>query len=157
MPQTYSRVAGSGNTVLLVNGQRIAFMDAFSDTPPKAVGMGAEVIQGIDDKHPVEIVTANAVGAGTLQLTLVELWDEEVWERISGYSGARTLLDVYEANLTGDEITAQRIIRQPNGDRRGAVYHGCKITNVEEAENIRKDTMTLSKNVTMMYLKRTVF
>ena len=156
MPQTRSRVVGSGNTILLVNGQRVAFMTNVQDTPPTVIG-GPDVIQGIDDKHPVEIVTANALGVGTLVLTLVELWDENVWERIVGYAGATTLLDVYERNLQNDDITCQKIIKQPNGDRRGKVYHGCKIISVTEGETISATSMTKSPTLTMNYLKYTTF
>ena len=156
MPQTRSRIVGSGNTVLLVNGQRIAFMTSVADTPPTAVGQ-SQVIQGIDDKYPVEIVTANAVGVGSLTLSLVELWDENVWERILGFAGAATLRDVYERNLQNDDITGQKIIKMPNGDRRGKVYHGCKIISVSEGETITNEAMTTKPTITMNYLKVTAF
>jgi hypothetical protein len=150
MPQTQSRVVGSGNTILLQNGREIAFLASVDDAAPKPVGTTA-VIQPLDAKHPVEIVTSNAVGAGTLTLRLVELWDAEAWQRLVNYENAQSILDVYEANRGTGQIQFKKIIKAPNGRKRGKVYMGCIITNVTEDESVTIDQMTKSVTVTVQY------
>jgi hypothetical protein len=152
MPQTKTRVVGSGNTVLRVNHKAIAFLMSFGDTAP-AVVAGAKVIQGIDDKHPREIITANAVGGGTLSLSMVELWDAEAWQTIlTDFRNANNILDVFEAQRRmRDTITCEKLIRLPNGNYRGKVYHGCVITAITEDENVAIETMEKSISIIVQY------
>jgi hypothetical protein len=150
MPQTKSRVVGSGNTILLQNGREIAFLAEVSDVAPTVVG-GPVTIQPLDAKHPVEIITANAVGAGTLTLSLTELWDAEAWQRLINYESAQNLLDVYEANRAKGQIQFKKIIKAPNGRKRGKIYMGCTITNVAEGETVAIGTMNKTVTITVMY------
>jgi hypothetical protein len=175
MPQTKSRIVGSGNTVLQAqDGKNIAFLKSVQDTPPTPLGGGAGgsavVIQPLDAQYPVEIVTSNAVGAGTLTLTLIEVWEEEAWQRIIGYKDAKSLVGetavrgandsriiprkgVFDLN-TGD-LKLTKIITTPSGVTRGKVYTGCVITNVEEGETVEIGSMTKDVTVTVMYTKVT--
>ena len=138
MSQSKTRVGGSGYTVMSWQGQQLAWLQTLNDTAPTAVAP-AQAIQPIDEKHPVEIITAQAVGAGTLQLTFFELWNGPVWAQLPGFEGTNNLLDVLERQLTLGEITCRKIIKNPNGTYRTRVYHNC----------LDGDTRFLTANGTM--------
>ena len=131
------------------------FCNSVTDTAPTPV-TAAKPIQGIDDMVPREIITATAFGGGSLQLSIVEVWDTEVWQNIvSDFANATTLsgkgglFDVQ--NKMADYITCTKLIHKPNGDVRGKTYHGCVITAVNEAETIDIGTMEKTPTVTIQY------
>jgi len=150
MSQSKTRVGGSGYTVMSWQGQQLAWLQTLNDTAPTAVAP-AQAIQPIDEKHPVEIITAQAVGAGTLQLTFFELWNGPVWAQLPGFEGTNTLLDVLERQLTLGEITCRKIIKNPNGTYRTRVYHNCVITDFDESETVNIGSLSLPKSIRVQY------
>lgn len=138
-------------------GTRLAYLQTLQDTPPQPVA-GAQVVQAIDDETPQEIVTAMAVGAGTIRLTFYELWNEPVWSRLPGLEGTNNLLEVLKRQITLGEVTCRKLIRAPQSPNgiRARVYHGCVLTDIDEGEQINIGTMTLPKTITMQYVKTTV-
>lgn len=155
--QSNVRVGGSGFTTMTFRGTRLAYLQTLQDTPPQPVA-GAQVVQAIDDETPQEIVTAMAVGAGTLRLTFYELWNEPVWARLPGLEGTNNLLEVLKRQITLGEVTCRKLIRAPQSPNgiRARVYHGCVLTDIDEGEQINIGTMTLPKTITMQYVKTTV-
>jgi hypothetical protein len=136
-------------------GTRLAYLQTLQDTPPQPVA-GAQVVQAIDDESPQEIVTAQAVGAGSLRLTFYELWNEPVWSRLDGLAGTNNLLEVLKRQITLGEISCRKLIRSPSGLIRARVFHGCVLTDIDEGEQVNIGTMTLPKTITMQYIKTTI-
>ncbi len=150
MSESKVRVAGSGFTTMLFQNQRLAYLQVMQDTPPTPVAT-AQAIQPIDESVPLEIVTAMAVGVGTLRCTFYELWNEPVWSKLPGLEGTFNLLDVLKRQVTLGSITMQKIIRSPSGIMRARVYHNVVVTDIDEGENVNIGSMTLPKTLTFQY------
>lgn len=154
MAESKTRIGGSGFTSFSFKGQRLAYLQTLNDQPPRPVGQTA-VVQPIDESVPLEIVTAQAVGAGTLQLRFYEVWNTPVWAQLPGFESTNNLLEVLKQQIQQGEISCRKVVRSPSGVTRARVYHGCVITDVDEGESISIETMTLPKTITMMYTHTT--
>lgn len=150
MAESKVRIGGSGFTVMTWRGQRLAYLQTLQDAPPQPVAQ-AQAIQPIDEPEPMEIVTAQAVGAGTLRMTFYELWNQPVWELLPGLEGAHNLLQVLQRQVQLGEITCRKIIKVPNGAYRTYVYNGCVIVDIDQGEQVNIGTMSLPKTITMQY------
>lgn len=150
MAQSKVRVVGSGYTVMTFNGQRLAYLATIAERPPRPV-KGAEQIQPIDEAHPIEIVTAQAVSGGSLTLTFYELWNAPVWAALPGFSGTTTIIEVLRRQLEMGEITLQKVIKNPTGAFRTRVYHGCVITEIDESETVNIQQISVPKTVTIEF------
>lgn len=150
MVASVTRIGGSGFTTMMWNGQRLAYLQVMQDTPPAPVA-NAQAVQPIDEAVPIEIVTAMAVGVGTLRTTFYELWNEPVWSMLPGLAGTYNLLTVLQAQINMGAVTMQKVIRSPTGFMRSLVYHNVVITDIDAGENINIGTMTLPKTLTMQY------
>ena len=150
MSQSKVRVGGSGFTVMTWQGTSLAYLQTTDDRAPQAVQQ-AEAIQPIDAEHPIEIITAQAVRAGTITLTFYEIWNQPVWAALPGFEGTNNLLDVLKRQLTLGEITCRKIIKNPNGSYRTRVYHNCVIVDFDESERVDIGTMSLPKSVRIQY------
>lgn len=148
--QSKTRIGGSGYTVLTWQGQRLAWCQSTNDRAPQPVAP-AQAVQPMDEPHPVEIVTAQAVGAGTMELTFFELWNAPVWATLPGFEGTTNLLDVLRRQVSLGEITIRKVIKSPTGTPRTRVYHNCVITDFDESERVEIGTMTLPKTVRVQY------
>jgi hypothetical protein len=154
--ESKTRVGGSGFTTMTFRGTRLAYLQTLQDTPPQPVA-GAQVVQSIDEATPMEIVTAMAVGAGTMRMTFYELWNEPVWAKLPGLENTNTLLEVLQRQMTINEVRCSKLIRSPSsGIYRVRNYHGCVITDIDEGEQVNIGTMTLPKTITMQYIKTTI-
>lgn len=111
----------------------------------------AQAVQPMDESVPLEIVTAMAVGVGTLKCTFYELWNGPVWAMLPGLGGTSNLLQVLQAQINLGTVTMQKVIRSPTGIMRSRVYHNVVITDIDEGENINIGTMTLPKTITLQY------
>lgn len=154
--QTRTRVVGSGFTTFNYRGQPIAFLDGFADSGQRPVA-GAEPVHPIGAKFPVEIATARALMAGTLTITIRELWNEPVWYQLVGLSGTPDIVSVYEALAAApSEVTCQMLIKPPGSSTwRGKTYHNCVITDIADDEQVVIGTMTIARNITLMYTHTT--
>lgn len=150
MSESKVRIGGSGLTTMLFQNLRLAYLQVMQDTPPTPVAQ-AQGIQPIDESVPLEIVTALAVGVGTLRCTFYELWNEPVWSTLPGLEGTANLLDVLKRQVTLGTITMQKVIKSPSGFMRARVYHNVVITDIDEGENINIGTMSLPKTLTFQY------
>lgn len=150
MAESKVRIAGSGFTTMLFQNQRLAYLQVMQDTPPTPVAT-AQAVQPIDESVPLEIVTAMAVGVGTLRCTFYELWNGPVWAALPGLEGTANLLDVLKRQVTMGTVTMQKIIKSPSGIMRARVYHNVVITDIDEGENVNIGTMTLPKTLTFQY------
>lgn len=148
--ESKSRIGGSGFTTMLWQGQRLAYLQVLQDTPPTPVAT-AQAVQPIDEPMPLEIVTSQAVGVGTLRVTFYELWNSPVWSTLPGLEGTNNLLDVLKRQIQLGNVTMQKIVKSPSGIMRARVYHNCVVTDIDEGENVNIGTMTLPKTLTVQY------
>ncbi len=153
--ESKTRIGGSGFTTMTYRGTRLAYLQTLQDTPPQPVA-GAQVVQAIDEAVPQEIVTALAVGAGTLRLTFYELWNEPVWSKLPGLEQTNTLLEVLQRQVSLGEVRCTKLIKSPSGIYRVRNYHNCVLTDIDEGEQVNIGTMTLPKTITMQYTKTTI-
>ena len=135
---------------MLWNGTRLAYLQVMQETPPSPVAT-AQAIQPIDESVPLEIVTAMAVGVGTIRCTFYELWNEPVWSMLPGLQNTINLLEVLKAQVAMGSVTMQKIIKSPTGVMRSKVFHNVVITDIDEGENVNIGTMTLPKTLTFQY------
>ncbi len=150
MPESKVRLGGSGLTVLSWQGQTLSYLQTIQDTAPTPVATAVPV-QSITDEVPSEIVTARAVGPGTLRLTFYEEWNTAVWQKLPGFSSANSLLDVLKAQLAIGSITCRKIIKVPGGNARVKVYQNCMITDIDDGEQVNISSMVMPKGITVMY------
>lgn len=159
------RVGGSGFTAFYWNGKPIAFAQSVTVTTPQPV-INPSVIQPMDARYPLQVITAGAIKEGYLNVQLLELYKSKVWDRLLEVAGvdktANDLADVFYALAGLDKpINAMKIIIPPasvqgeNIAPYGEVYHNCVITNIEDNENIDVRTMEIVKNVTMAFTHTT--
>jgi len=148
--ESKSRIGGSGFTTMLWQGQRLAYLQVMQDTPPTPVAT-AQAVQPIDEPKPLEIVTSQAVGVGTLRVTFYEMWNSPVWSALPGLEGTNNLLEVLKRQISMGNVTVQKIVKSPNGIMRARVYHNCVVTDIDEGENVNIGTMTLPKTLTIQY------
>lgn len=153
----HGRVGGSGFTWFNFGGNVVAFAQALSITSPAPVA-DAVAVQPLNWRRPAEIVVPRAIGAGTLTVTGIEMWNQSVWHRLKGLDQAIDLADVFQLmwNRGNADLTASVVVDPPPG--RGSsgrkyfrTYHGIKVTNIDDGENIDITTMLLAKTVTFMY------
>lgn len=159
MPNTQTRLVGSGFTTFNYRGQRIAWMDILQDTGQELVNPMPEPIIPIDHVHAVEIAVCRALNPGTLTASIRELWAGPVWNQLAGLAGTNDLLDVYAA-LSADptEVTCQMLIKTPGGGAwRGKNYHGCTISSIDDGEQVRVGIISIAKNINIMYTHTTPF
>lgn len=155
MAAPQSRIAGSGLTVMSWRSERLAYLQTLQDTPPQPVA-GAQVVQPLDARVPLEIVTALAVGAGTLRLTFYELFRSTVWAALPGLEDTNNLIEVLERQLSLGAVSCRKIVVDPLlGEMRARVYHNCVITDIDEGEQVNIGTLTLPKTLTIQYTHTT--
>ena len=148
--ESVTRIGGSGFTTMLFQNLRLAYLQVIAETPPTPVAQ-AQAVQPIDESVPLEIVTAMAVGVGTLKCTFYELWNEPVWSELPGLAGTTNLLDVLKRQVTLGSITMQKVINSPSGIYRAKVFHNVVIVDIDEGETITIASMTLPKVLTFQY------
>lgn len=169
------RVGGSGFTVFKWQGQPIAFAQTLSHQSPQPVAAPV-AIQPLDAQRPLNIVTPAAIGPGTLQVALYELFNEKVWDRIMEIVDRKPspnslpyyndLADVFtrlaHVSPKNGGLVCSRIVYPPTdygntsaGRHYADNYHGCKITDVRDDENIEIGTMDLAKVMTIQYTHTT--
>jgi hypothetical protein len=153
MPASRTRIGGL--TSFSWQGSVLAWAQTVQDTAPAPVA-AAQAIQPLDQIHPVEIVTAQAVGAGTLRLTMYELWNGPIWQQLPGLGNAATLLDVLTTQISLGNVSCRKIISKPDGTYRTKVYLNCVITDADDGESITISTMTLPKTLTLQYTQYTM-
>src|SRR4051812_4385000 len=98
--QQRARVLGSNYTTFRYAGQNIAYLEMLNDGGQSPVGQGRNGGPGFDFvpplgyRPPTEIVTSRAINGGTLQLSIREIWHQEVWQQMAGLAGSNDILEV---------------------------------------------------------------
>lgn len=178
MTSTKTRLTGQGRTIVFFGGPDghipLNFVQMINETPPELVAE-YRPIQPIDWAHPAEIMTAMAMGAGTVELDFFETWSEQSWNRLHGglntlggrargSSANDTILDVVRAveNARGGIYLSKLIVTpQVSGEqtvdhhRRAVLYMNAKIVRVADGEaNTTVESMEQPKRVTFAYTHR---
>ena len=174
------RISGSGFTVFTWDDKPILFAKQISHTSPTPVAPTKE-IHPMDEPYPVELVTSQAAGMGTLTLQLYELYGAQVWERLASYlggdpAGSASLardsvigsghgpVDIVGIfNAVSNSPTPIRIVKYIKPPQiRGKVmkpyteeYHNCVISNVEDGEEIEIGKLEILKNIIVNYTHMT--
>jgi hypothetical protein len=158
IPGQRPRVFGSGFTVFHWDdgtGEKvIAFADqvqTFGVTPVA----DAQVIQPMNAVRPVEIVTPAAHTNGRIVLTLTELYNQAVWQRLASLTRANDIIDIMRTIAgSGNGIKISQYVTPPTGIGNGAyleTFHECVVTRVQDDSTIRIDTMTVNKEVELWF------
>jgi hypothetical protein len=161
MPETKTRMAGSGRTAFFFNGFQIAWLDSFTDSGQAPVGAegGMEVVHPIGKRHPQEIVTSRALSAGTLTVSVRELWNSKWWHQFRGLAGTQDVVAVWQKIAARkNSLTAAIVIRRGGKVLRGRQFHGVMPQPFDDGETggpITLGSLTIARNMTFTYLKRT--
>jgi len=156
MPNSQTRVVGSGFSVMRWNGQKIAFLETVQDNGQSPVNTVTPV-QPLDEPYPIEFAVPRAMNAGTLSFSIRELWDRPVWQHLSGLETANDLLGVWSvmSRMPGT-ITCQTIIKPPQGNYwRLKTYHNVVITDIDDSETLAIGSMTVAKTIACFYTHAT--
>jgi hypothetical protein len=161
------RVGGSGFTAFYWNNSVIAFAQRISVRQPEAI-TNPSVIQPLDARYPLQIITPGAIGAGYLEVEMLELYNQKVWDRMVEVATgsavrANDLADVFFALASVSQpISAVKMIVPPQnlqGDTSlkayGEIYHNCVITNINDGEAIDVRSMEIVKGITIAYTHMT--
>jgi hypothetical protein len=153
------RVVGSNYTTFQFAGRSIAYLEEIQDSGQRALsngGQGYEFIHPIGYRTPTDIVTSRVLDGGTVQLAIREVWHEEVWQQMSGLSGARDIVEIFTALArTPQYVTMAKIITPPDGKRYGKTYHRCVIVDVQDGETIQIGSLSVAKGITVAYTHTT--
>jgi hypothetical protein len=157
----HGRVGGSGFTYFKYRSAVVAFAQALTIQSPAPVA-DAVAVQPLNYRRPAEIVTPRAIGPGTLTVTGYEVWNASVWHQLAGLGKAIDLADVFQVmwNSGNNDLVAHVVVDPPigkgtKGKKYLRNYHGIKITNIDDSEQIDITTMLLQKTVTFMYTHTT--
>lgn len=152
------RLLGSGRTVFHWDdgaGERIiAFanqVQTFGVTPVA----DPQVIHPMNATRPVEIVTPMAHTNGRIVLTLTELYNQAVWQRLASLTNANDIVDIMTTIAAmNNGIKISRYVTPPTGVG-GSPYletfHECVVTRIQDDETITVETMTVDKEVELWY------
>jgi hypothetical protein len=182
LPDTSARLGGSAKTILYFGGPdgnvQIAYTESYTETPPELVAQH-QFIHPLDWQVPPEIMVAQAMNGGLIELELIENWSEQVWNRFGGAlrklagtvrgggaNASDTILDIVRAiSIADGPMFITKIIDTPhssterlggsNPHRRATFYMNVKIVRVADGDqNLRRDTMQVTKRVTCAYTHR---
>ena len=166
------RVGGSGFTAFHWQHKVIGFAQTIGHQSPQPVAPPV-AIQPMDQQHPLEIITPAAVGPGTLQIQIYEMYNQKVWDeimRVTDVSFPQSIQtnrqqfynDLSEVFIRlsniGKGITCTKVIYPPNKVQTGVKnqfyadnYYNCKITDIRDDEQIDIGSMEIIKNMTVQY------
>lgn len=150
-----ARNLGSNYTTFRYKGQSIAYLESVADSGQAPVAPG-QAVHPLGYRHPTEFVVARAVDAGTLTVTIREMWREEIWQQLAGLANSNDIVDVFEAIAqTPNPITCTKIITPPIGSRYGKTYHNCVISDIQDGETFDIRTLSVAKTLTIAYTHTT--
>jgi hypothetical protein len=153
------RTVGSNYTMFTWNGSPIAYLESITDSgqaPFANNGRGFEFIHPLGYVAPTDIVTTRALDGGTLELSIRELWNLEVWQHLSLLANAHDIVEVFRALArTPQYITCTKVISPPNGVRRGKVYHRCVVVGIEDGDTVSIGALSIAKRIQIAYTHTT--
>ncbi|MFE0490210.1 hypothetical protein [Streptomyces griseoaurantiacus] len=124
-------------------------------------GQAYAFIQPLGARTPVEIATSRVLGGGTLQLMVQELWNQAIWEQLSGMAGTNNIVEIFERLAASPNyVTAQTIIKPPGTESnpskwRGKIYHNVTIVNIADGDTLTVGGLDVSKPILAAYTHST--
>ncbi len=142
---------GGGFTVFHWQNAVIGYADQVQVTSVPPV-TGAVAVQPMNALRPLEIAVPRAHGHGTIVLTLTELYNQAIWQRLAGLSKSNDIIDImeYMAGLD-DGVKVTRYIEPPRGETYSETYFNCMIVRADDNETIRIDSMIQNKELEVWY------
>jgi hypothetical protein len=169
VPQTQSRIVGSGFTVFHFDSQPIAFLDEVQDSGQAPIRQ-YEAVTPLGDYFPREFALPRVKAEGTLQFTIRELWNNPVWWALSGFLNTYNIIDVYNYQAWHPQpITASTIIKKPygiaeptsgstaNAKPRGWTYNNVNLITIDDREIIQIGALTMPRTITAVYSNKIFF
>jgi hypothetical protein len=155
------RVGGSGFTAFLWDGKPIAFASQVQHTAPAPVAQPV-VIHPLDSRYPLQIITPGAIGNGQFNISLFEMYNQNIWDAFVNETGLVDLSEIFlSLAARGKPVDMVRVINPPkvlDGTQQqpyGYLYHNCVIMNAELGEPIDVTTMQIIKSLQIGYTHST--
>lgn len=153
--QQRARNFGSNYTTFQYAGKSIAYLEMVSDSGQPLVAQ-YQFIQPLGNFTPTEIVTSRALSGGTLQLSIRELWHQEIWQQMAGLAGSNNIIEVFAALARQvNYVTCSKIITPPDGKKYGKTYHQCTVVDIPDGEDFDITSLSKPKTITVAYTKTT--
>lgn len=130
----------------------IAFCRVLSVTEPQPVAPPT-VVQPLDQIRPVEIVTAGAQGNGTITITLTQLYNQQIWQRLAGLNDSMDLVDILRTMSGWGDVNIVKYVNPPvpNHKPYTQTYIGCKLATIGDDQPIDITTAVVEKDLTFWY------
>ena len=160
-PTQKVRVVGSSYTTFSYAGKAIAYLEGIEDSGQRAfsdAGLPWQAIHPLGQRHPIEIATSRVLQAGTLNLTIRELWNTAVWEQLAGLAGTNNIVEIFDVLARNPaSVTCQNVIQPPGvGARpRGKVYHNCVVVDISDNDTITVGALAVTKGIVVAYTHST--
>ncbi len=174
MPQTNTRIVGSGFTAFFWQNQPIAFLDDVTDSGQQPITQ-YQAVTPLGASYPVEFALPRVRQEGTLQFTIRELWNQWVWWALGQqtastitpgtgqgtFTGTYNIVDVYNAQAnTPTPINCYTIIKIPSvtggqGGYRGWQYNNVVLTQIDDREQIQIGSLTMPRTLQAVYAYKT--
>ena len=155
-----ARVGGSGFTVFQwkdnTGTHLIGYAENVTVNPPAPVSPPV-VIQPLNAQRPLEIVTPGAHGNGTITLTLTELYNQSIWQRLSVLAGSQDIVDIMRTLAAQDQgVQIIKVVRPghlpPGSGHYTETFFNVVVASVEDGgETIDIRTMDIQKTLTLWY------
>ena len=162
IPGSRARVAGGSTAFHWDDGtgeKVIAFAQTVQVQSVTPVA-DAEVIQPMNALRPVEIATPIAHREGRIILTMTDLYNQSVWQRLAGLAGSNDIADIMQHVAALDNgIKISKWVVPPPGVGGSAfdsgtyleTFHNCSVVRVADDETISINTMTINKEMELWY------
>src|SRR5581483_3193228 len=158
IPNQRVRVGGSGFTVFHWDdgtGQKvIAFAEEVAVRAVTPVAQPA-VIQPLNSPQPIEIITPGAHTNGVITLTLTELYNQAVWQRLASLADSQDIVDIMRTIAAMNQaIQITKYVKPPAGvakDPYQETFYDCVVASVTDDETINVTTMALPKQMEIWY------
>lgn len=160
MANPRARVGGAGFTVFQwkddVGTNIIGYAENVTVNPVTPVAQ-PEVIQPLNAQRPLEIITSGAQTNGTITLTLVELYNAAIWQRMAALANSQDIVDIMRTLAAQQNgVTVTKVIRPgyvPAGTADYTeTFFNVIVASVEDnGENITIQTMSVQKQMTLWY------
>jgi len=161
MPNQQVRVVGSSYSTFTYSGKPIAYLEGVEDSGQRAfsdAGAAWQPIHPLGQRHPIEIATSRVLQAGTLNLTIRELWNTAVWEQLSGLAGTNNIVDIFDVLARNPAfVTCQTVIQPPGtgAKPRGKIYHNCVVVDISDNDTITVGALAVTKGIVVAYTHST--
>lgn len=161
MPNQLVRVVGSSYSTFTYAGKIIAFLEGVEDSGQRAfsdAGAPWQPIHPLGSRHPVEIATSRVLQAGTLNLTIRELWNGAVWEQLAGLAGTNNITEIFDILANNPAyVTCQTVIQPPGrgAKPRGKNYHTCTVVDISDNDTITVGALAVNKGIVVAYTHTT--